>query len=132
MVMGSVKDPQRHAGMLDYVYNSGRVRKQDVAFPLGPLAGTSDEGGRAIWEYFKRNYSELHAMLPAGAIWSSCVALSCRGLQTFAEVEEVEEFFRIHSVGSAKQRLTQTLEVLRTRAARRERDHPAMEAYFGA
>jgi hypothetical protein len=49
IVMGCVNNPKRHASMLDYIFFSGKVRLQDISFPLNSLSGTSDAGGRATW-----------------------------------------------------------------------------------
>jgi len=131
-VMGCVTDSDRHAAMFDYVFNSGKVRLQDIAMPLGSLAGTTDAGGRAAWSYFCENYSDLHARLGSGPVWSACVALSCRGLTTLEEADQVDEFFSSRDPGSATRRLSQALEVVRTKAIRRERDQVAMAEYFAA
>ena len=131
-VMGCVTDGERHAAMFDYVFNSGKVRLQDISMPLGSLAGTTDEGGRAAWSYFCDNYSDLHSRLGSGPVWSVAVALSCRGLTTLAEADQVDEFFGSRDLGSAKRRLAQALEVVRTKAKRRERDREAMADYFAA
>jgi aminopeptidase N len=92
-VMGRVKDSQLHASFWDYVLFSGRVRLQDIAFPLNALSGGSDEGGRASWRYFTKNHDTLHARLSAGPVWATCVGLSCRGLTSLNEANEVEQFF---------------------------------------
>lgn len=103
-----------------------------MAFPLGSLSSASDQGGRATWDYFKRNYETLHAKLGTGFLWRDCVGLSCRGLKTAAEAQEVEDFFHQpnRSAGSGARRLQQALEVVRTSAARIERDRDALSAFF--
>jgi aminopeptidase N len=131
--MGCVRDIDRHATMLEYVYNSGKVRLQDIAIPLGSLAERTDDGGLATWRYFQEHYNELHSRLGSGPMWSACVALSCRGLKTAQEADEIEHFFSgPREPGSAKRRLDQVLEVIRTKAMRRDRDRQAMQSYFAA
>jgi len=129
-VMGSVKDGQRHAEMLDYVFFSGKVRMQDISFPLSSLSTTTDEGGRAAWEFLQSNFSLLSSKL--GPMWGSCVGLCCRGLLTLEEAKEVEIFFNdpSHEPGSAKRRLTQALEIVKTKAKRRNRDRRAVEEFL--
>jgi hypothetical protein len=59
------------------------------------------------------------------------VGLSCRGLTTLEEADEVEKYFEsTGTIGSAKRRLTQALEVVRTRAQRRDRDRGDIEQYL--
>lgn len=128
--MGCVTDSVRHAEMFDYVFNSGKVRLQDISMPLGSLSGTTDKGGRASWAYFCNNYADLHKRIGSSPVWGACVALSCRGLTTLEEAAAVDEFFGSRDPGSAKRRLSQALEVVRTKAVRRARDRAAMEEYF--
>jgi len=130
--MGTVRNADRHSEMFDYVFNSGKVRLQDISMPLGSLAGTTDEGGRAAWKYFCDNHKDLYSRFGSGPVWSACVALSCRGLTTLEEAAKVDEFFSTRDLGSAKRRLSQALEVVRTKAKRRERDRAAMEEYFAS
>lgn len=127
--MGSVEDARRHAEMMDYVLFSGRVRLQDMAFPLGALSATTDEGGRAAWAYLRDNYSSLHATYGNSPMWGSIVGLSCRGLTKTTEADEVETFFA-DGAGSATRRLSQALEVVRTRAQRCARDRDALKAFL--
>jgi hypothetical protein len=42
LVMGCVKDSDWHAEMLEYMFNSGRVHSQDIAFSLGSLTNSMD------------------------------------------------------------------------------------------
>lgn len=129
-VMGCVKNPQRHASMLEYIFFSGKVRLQDFSFPLNSLSGTSDGGGRATWQYLQTNHFQLHAKLGVG-LWGACVGLSCRGLTKLEEADEVERYFGSNgTIGSAKRRLTQALEVVRTQAKRRDRDRGDIERYL--
>jgi hypothetical protein len=130
-VMGRVKNPKRHASMLDYIFFSGKVRLQDFSFPLNSLSGTSDAGGRATWQYLKANHDKLHGKLESGPMWGPCVGLCSRGLTTLEEADEVERYFEsTGTIGSAKRRLTQGLEVVRTRAQRRDRDRSDIKKYL--
>jgi len=104
-----------------------------VAWPLGSLCASSDEGGRATWNYFKQNYNRLHAKLGSGGfLWRDTVGLCSRGLRTAAEAQEVEDFFKEpgHVAGTGFRRLEQALEVVRTQAARIERDREALSNFF--
>jgi hypothetical protein len=117
--------------MLDYVLMSGKVRLQDIAFPLVSLSSSSDEAGRASWDYFRQNFTILQVKYKSGPMWASIVGLSCRGLLTAAGANEVEDFFAAQGgAGSATRRLSQALEVIRTRAKRRDRDREALRAYL--
>ena len=107
------------------------MRQQDIAFPLSTLSGASDEGGRATWGYFKKNFDKLRAKL--GSVgWRGCVGLCASGLRTEAEAQEVEAFFKEpgHAAGSGARRLQQAMEVVRTQSVRMERDREALEAFF--
>ena len=131
-VMGCVKDMTRHQEMIEYVLWSGKVRLQDISFPLATLSGTTDEGGYAMWDYFRTNFYRLRERLSTGPMWGSLVALSCRGIVTTRDADDVETFFAdpARAPGSAKRRLTQTLELVRTRCSRRERDREGVAAFF--
>lgn len=120
--LGSVQDMSRHAEMLEYALFSGKVRLQDVAFPLGSLSSASEEGGSACWEAFKNQYERLRVKFAGGPMWGACVGLSCRGLRTLEDADDVAAFFDANPPGSAKTRLVQGLEAIRTRATRLTRD----------
>lgn len=132
VAMGSIRDPMRHAQMLEYTLFSGKVRYQDIAFPLSTLATTTSAGGKATWAFFCENYRSIEEKFGSGPVWSSCVALSCRGLRTLEECAEVESFFAdpTHKEGSASRRLNQTMELLRTLSARRSRDAVSVGDYL--
>lgn len=131
-VMGCVKDETRHAAMLEYALLSDSVRLQDIMFPLSSLSGTTDEGGRAAWAYFKDNYSRLHDKLGSGPMWANCVGLSVRGLTTADDVFDVERFFSepSHAIGSAQQRLAKALEIVKVQMERRERDRGSLSQFL--
>jgi hypothetical protein len=65
-------------------------------------------------------------------MWASLVGLSCRGLRTMEEADEVEAFFNVHPPGSAKRRLSQALESVRTRSTRLERDRKVVAEFLKA
>lgn len=52
------------------------------------------------------------------------------GLRTIQEAQQVEDFFKERSAGSAERRLQQALEVIRTQAARIQRDRGALDTFF--
>lgn len=132
-IMGCVQDPKLHRDMLDYTFCSGKVRSQDIATPLSTLASASIPGGRATWEYFQQHYDTLRSRYINGPLWAICVGLCCSGMSgSLSEADEVEEYFQSpgREPGPAEKRLSQTLEVLRTKVARRERDRAIVDAYF--
>lgn len=131
-VMGCVKDMKRHKEMLEYTLFSDKVRLQDIAFSLNSLSSTSDEGGRACWEFLNSRMDLIYAQYGAGPMWSAVVGLMCHGLRTLEEAAEVEAFFTnpAHPPGSAKRRLAQAVEAIRTRATRLDRDRAAISAFL--
>ncbi|KAI2509760.1 metalloaminopeptidase [Fragilaria crotonensis] len=129
--MGSVQDRGRHLEMLEYTLFSGKVRLQDIAFPLGALSSASDDGGRACWDFFSTHYNRfLSAGFAGGPMWGACVGFSCRGLKTLDEANQVEAYFVTNPPGSARTRLIQGLEAIRTRAIRLARDEAAVAAFL--
>jgi len=131
-VLGCVKDMKRHKEMIEYTLFSGKVRLQDIAFSLSSLSSTTDEGGRACWDLLNDRIGEIHGQFGVGPMWGAVCGLACRGLRTLEEADEVEAFFMdpAHPPGSAKRRLTQALEGVRTKAARLERDRAAVAAFL--
>ena len=130
--MGCVTDMKLHKEMLEYTFSSGKVRLQDIAFSLNSLSSTTDEGGRACWEFLNGRMDTIHARYGDGPMWGAVVGLTCRGLRTNEEAEEVAAFFQnpAHPPGSATRRLTQALEAVRTRATRLERDRGAVSTFL--
>lgn len=65
-------------------------------------------------------------------MWGPCVGLLCRGLNSLEEADEVEDFFSQsgREPGSAKRRLSQALEAVRTRAVRMDRDREAVGEFL--
>uniref|UniRef100_A0A7S2UHQ9 Aminopeptidase n=1 Tax=Attheya septentrionalis TaxID=420275 RepID=A0A7S2UHQ9_9STRA len=133
-VMASVKDMKRHAEMIDYVLFSGKVRLQDVAFPLNALASTTDMGGKTCWNLMRDDFDRLSQKFEGGPVWGALVGLSCRGLCTHEDAVEVEKFYNdpAHPCGSATRRLMQGLEAVRTKADRLERDRAGVAAFLAA
>lgn len=132
IAMGRVKDSSLHSEMLSYVLFSGKVRLQDMAFPLSSLSSSSDAGGLAAWTFFKENYERIEGQFRGGPMWGAVCALTCRGLKTEEGAQDVEAFFqeKSHSIGSAQRRLRQSLEVIRTNISRRERDFASVEQFL--
>lgn len=133
IAMGGVQNAQRQQEVIRYVLESGKVRLQDFAFALGELSSATDAGGIALWRYFQSHYDELHELFGEGTnLWSAGVGLSCGGVSTTELADEVEAFFSHpqHPVGSAKRRLEQALETVRTRISRRERDRDVLARFF--
>lgn len=131
-VMGCVKDMKRHNEMLEYTFFSEKVRLQDIAFSLNSLSSTSDEGGRACWEFLKGHIDSISAQYGAGPMWAAVIGLTCHGLRTLDEAEEVEAFFSnpVYPPGSAKRRLAQALEAIKTRAVRLDRDRAPISTFL--
>ena len=129
-VLGSVRDLSRHADMLNYVLFSGKVRLQDIAFPLNSLSSATNEGGKACWTFFQAHYAEIKSKFASGPMWGPIVGLTCRGLKSLEGANEVECFFLENPPESATRRLSQAIEAVRTRAARLERDREAVANYF--
>ena len=121
--MGRVKDPQRHAMMLDYVVFSGKVRLQDSLFPMGSLANTHDAGGVACWEFVQKHYEHLQG----GPMASPMVAVAVRGLRREDQCQGVEAFYK---GASMPRRVAQALEVVRTRAKRLKRDAMSLKSFL--
>lgn len=130
--LGSVKDLRRHMDMLEYALFSGSVRLQDVSFILSSLAMSSDEGGFRTWKFFTDNYDRIHQAVGDGPLWSAVSGLCCRGLRTLDQAQEVQDFWQVHDPKSAKRRVAQSLELVRTNATRRNRDRVALAAFFSS
>jgi len=132
--MGSVREEKRHCDMLEYVLFSDKVRLQDIAFPLNALSSSTNEGGRATWSYFKSQYERIQEKFYGTPVWGACVGLSCRGLTTLEEADDVARFFDGSTgkgaVGSAQRRLDQALEGVRMTAVRLERDCEEVKVFL--
>jgi len=131
--LGRVKDSSRHAEMLKYTLYSGKVRFQDIALALNGLATTTDEGGRVCWRNMTKNFDLLASKFREGhVVWGTLIGLTCRGLRTAAEADEVEAFFAdpMHPMGAGERRLHQALEAVRTKAERIARDRWVVEAFL--
>jgi ERAP1-like C-terminal domain len=130
--MGSVLNESLHKEMLEYTLFSGKVRLQDIAFPLNSLSSASDAGGKACWNMFQTQHDRFKGKFASGPMWGSCVGLACRGLRTLQEADDVESFFKINDPGSAKRRLVQGLEAIRTHAMRLTRDVDQVATYLSS
>jgi hypothetical protein len=128
--MGCVEAPALQAEVLGYAFFSGRVRPQDVLFPLGSLSASSDGGGRACWRFLVDNYDRIHSLLGSGPMWPGCVGLCCRGLRSSEEAGAAEAFFRERDPGSARRRLAQALDLVRVQVRRRERDREGVQRFL--
>lgn len=80
-----------------------------------------------------KNFDLLASKFREGhVVWGTLIGLTCRGLRTAAEADEVEAFFAdpMHPMGASERRLHQALEAVRTKAERIARDRWVVEAFL--
>ena len=115
---------------MDYAF-SGKVRSNNVLYVLATL-GSNPSARHIAWEYVKANWkSKITPMFDGQhSLHAYCVVLPIRGFVTEEKAKEAEEFFKENPVPSAKMKLSQTLENMRTKIAWLQRDNAALTAYF--
>jgi aminopeptidase N len=127
---GLTQDPKLVQKYLDYAF-SGKVRSNNVLYVLATL-GSNPSARHIAWEYVKANWkSKITPMFDGQhSLYAYCVVLPIRGFVTEEKAKEAEEFFKENPVPSAKMKLSQTLENMRTKIAWLQRDNAALMAYF--
>ena len=95
------------------------------------MSDTTDLGGLACWHNL-RDRLERYERFVSGPMWKSIVGLTCRGLRSSKDADDVESFFKKHQPGSAARKLAQALETVRIREARLMRDREEVRAFVAS
>lgn len=118
----SVRDPELLAKTLEWGFNSGEVRAQDIHGVLANCAQTG-KGKVACFEAVKKNWDLIIERYGnAGFLGRHVIDYSSGGFVTHEKANEVEEFYKTHHMNAAERTVQQCLERIRTNANWRNRE----------
>jgi len=98
---------------------SGEIRTQDSPYIVGSCLANKKNGWMA-WEHIRSNWDRLVEMYPANSIVRMVGPVTY--LDTQEKCEEVEQFFKEHTIPQGELTLKQTLEKLKINVAFRKRE----------
>eukprot|EP00300_Choanocystis_sp_HF-7_P010283 c16873_g1_i2.p1 GENE.c16873_g1_i2~~c16873_g1_i2.p1 ORF type:complete len:898 (+),score=222.66 c16873_g1_i2:34-2694(+) len=117
---------------IDWILNSGEVRSQDISSAfLGVCASAA--GKQAAWDLMSSSYDDFVARYGGGLfVWSNLVKVIVGAFNSHAKADEIEAFFAdpAHPLGNAKRGVDQTIESIRLKADRLERDREVVGAWL--
>lgn len=121
--MGKFVHPASLSAVLDYGFNSGKVRSGDCIYFLATM-GSHARGRRAAWQFLKDNWDKIRRQYSSGglAMLPHIINLTCSGFARFTDADEIEQFFKDHPAPSATRAVAEAVERIRVRAAWYERD----------
>lgn len=126
----STRDPELLAQTLDWGFNSGEVRSQDIHVVLANCAATG-KGKHATFEAVKKNWDLIIERYGnAGFLGRSVVDYSSGGFVTLEKATEVEEFYKTHPMNATERTIQQCLERIRSNANWRTRELAAATAWL--
>jgi aminopeptidase N len=127
--MGRFSTPAVLYSVLDYAFNSGKVRSGDFFYVLGGLASHA-KGRRAAWFFLKDNWTKVSERYSGGGLklLSRVVALTCDGFARYQDADDIEVFFKENPAPSATRAIAESLERIRVRAAWYERAKTDLDA----
>lgn len=129
--MGKFVDSAILSAVLDYGFNSGKVRPGDCIYFLATM-GSHARGRRVAWQFVKDNWDKIHGQYSSGglAMLPHIINLTCSGFARFTDAEEIEQFFKDYPAPSATRAVAEAVERIRIRAAWYERDKDQIIAAF--
>jgi puromycin-sensitive aminopeptidase len=98
---------------------SGAVKLQDFFYPMSSVAGSGQEGAELAFDYMKKNFDRIHAMVKKGSpsLIMAVISYCCSGFATRDRAEEIEQFFKENPVPLANRRVAQIIESTKANAA---------------
>ncbi len=129
--LGHVSDDEMMSDLLDYTFNSGKVRTGDVPEVLSSL-GSHAAGRRAAWHFVRTNWGNVQERYSGGGLMMTGRILEATlgGFATAKDADEIEQFFIEHPTPSATRVIAEALEQIRDRAAWYERDGASLTQFL--
>jgi aminopeptidase N len=130
--VGSSRDKALIEETLEWGFHSGEVRSQDIHNVLGSCSQTA-VGKIATFEAVKKNWTTIVERYGnAGFLGRSVVDYSSGGFVTLEKANEVEEFYKTHTMNAIERSVQQCLERIRSNAGWRTRELEQATAWLKA
>lgn len=115
--LGHTADPKLKQSTLEWTI-SGAIKLQDFFYPMGGVRASSREGRSIAWEFYKKNFQAIGAMIgKASPSLMDAVIVSCAGgFCSDEKATEIEEFFAANPAPRSSRKIQQTLESMRANA----------------
>jgi len=113
--VGLTKDLQLIQKAIDFAMSEA-VRSQDVHTLLGACASTA-AGRDLTWNFLKKNWTPVLDKVAAGNfLLARIVSFVTQSFASSAKADEVEEFFKTHTLASIERTVSQSIESIRGNA----------------
>ncbi len=125
--MGLVRDPSLLNHVVEYGFDSGKVRNSNFIYLVSSL-GSHAAGRKALWSLISTRWDDVQQRFSGGGLkmLSRVLGSALDGFTANADADLFEQFFKDHPAPSASRTIAQALEAIRTRAAWYERDGAAI------
>lgn len=130
LAVGAIKDESMLKKVLEWSI-SDEVRSQDAYLPIASV--TSNVRGRELaWIWFTENFELIKTKFATAGIsmLGYIVEYVCGGFYTSSKADEIAAFFEKNPLKSAQRKIDQSLEVIKIREARLQRDLECIRVYF--
>jgi len=131
--MGRFTDTGILENVLDYAFNSGRVRNGDFIYVLAAM-GSHPTGQRAAWAFMQANWKAISERYSGGGLkmLGRVIELTIGGFTHAADADDIEAFFAANPAPSATRAIAESLERIRIRDAWYRRDKDSITKYLSA
>jgi len=121
--MGKLRDKTVLAIVLDYAFNSGKVRAGDFFYVLSSM-GNHLSGREVAWFFLESHWKQIVEKYTGGGLMMLTRVISsiCDNFTTEVDAQNIEQFFIKNPAPSAKRVIAEALERIRIRARWYERD----------
>ena len=117
--------------VLDLSLDTAAVRAQDTVFVLGGML-TNRDGRDQTWQFIQAHWDELLARYGSGGQMLERIVSLLAVFNDEHHAAEIELFFRAHPHQGLARPVAQSLESIRQKAARFERDQASLSEWFGS
>ncbi|TSC74575.1 MAG: puromycin-sensitive aminopeptidase [Parcubacteria group bacterium Gr01-1014_44] len=121
--LGRFTDSVILTAVLEYGFNSGKVRSGDFVYVLSAM-GAHAQGRRMAWQFMNDNWEKISERYSGGGLkmLARIISLICDGFARAEDADMIEKFFQDHLAPSATRAITEAMERIRVRAAWYQRD----------
>jgi len=115
--LGATPDPKLKLQTMEWT-TSGKVKLQDMFYPMGSVGTSSKEGREISWKYYKENFAKIKGMIEKGSssLMNACIVYCCGSFCSNEKADDIEAFFKENPLPSSQRKIDQTVESMRANA----------------
>ncbi|GKY96228.1 hypothetical protein MPSEU_000582700 [Mayamaea pseudoterrestris] len=115
--LGFISDPKLKLKTMEWS-TSGEIKLQDFFYLMGSVGHSNSAGRQVAWKYFQDNFEAIKAMVAnaSSSLMDAVIVMCCSGFCSNEKADEIEAFFKDHTLPSSARKISQTLEGMRSNA----------------